>query len=94
MSDEELQLIPIEELRRLVRLGPMVDSLRHEGLFKPALSQPEQGEPAEAAYAIRTYVNAAKLAVESLAQQILLSEPMSGADFARDTARAWYGIAE
>lgn len=94
MNDEELQLIPIEELRRLVRLGRMVDSLRHEGLFKPVLSQPEQGEPEEAACAIRTYVNATKLAVESLAQQILLNEPMAGADFARDTARVWYGVAK
>ena len=89
MSDEELQLIPIEELRRL---GRMVDGLRSEGVLRPL--KPGQDEAAEMGQEIRTHVRAAKAAIESLAQHILLSEPMSGADFARDTARAWYGIAE
>lgn len=92
MNDEELQLIPIEELRRLVRLGRMVDRLRSESVLESLW--PGEDGPSETAQVIRVHVKAARAAVEALAQQILLSEPARGADFARATARRWYGIIE
>lgn len=98
MNDEELQLIPIEELRRLVRLGWMVDGLRSEGVLRPL--KPGQDESVEAGQEIRAHVKAVRMAVEALAQQVLINQtsgtlyPSNAVDRAYHVARRWYGIPE
>lgn len=98
MSDEELQLVPIEELRRLVRLGRMVDGLCSEGVLKP--SRPGQDASAETGQEIRAHVKAVRMAVEALAQQVLINQtsgtlyPSNAVDRAYHVARRWYGIPE